>query len=124
MHEVGIVLQLLDNVLSTAQAHHQTRVLDVYVQVGQLRAIEPDVMNFCWQTICQGSIAEGAKLHIETLSAKGYCEDCEKVFDATDLIFICSDCGGHRVKTQQGHELLLERVVMTDDLVDKNEVST
>ncbi len=118
MHEVGIVLQLLEAVQATARSYGQNRVLDVYVKVGQLRAIEPEVMDFCWQTTSKKTIAEGAILHIETIFAKGYCEDCNTIFDAQDLIFVCEQCGGHRVKTEQGHELLLDRVVMSDHKVE------
>lgn len=114
MHEVGIAMTVLETVLKTAKGYDQNGVTDVYLTVGQLRAIEPEVMRFCWATVSQGTIADGARLHINYVDAKGRCDTCTCVFGASDLVFVCPQCQGCNVKTTQGNELLLDRIVMAE----------
>jgi hydrogenase nickel incorporation protein HypA/HybF len=114
MHEVGITMTVLETVLTTLNDYKQNKATDVYLRVGQLRGIEPEVMRFCWETVSKDTVAEGACLHIDLVPAKGFCEGCRCVFDASDLMFVCPQCDGGNVKTHQGNELVLDRVVMTE----------
>lgn len=114
MHEVGIVTQIVETVQATLKDYSNVLVRDVFIKVGQLRALEPQVTIFCWDTLCRGTLVEGARLHIEDIPARGFCRTCQREFDADNLVFICPDCGGYQVDTVQGNELLVERILFEE----------
>jgi len=114
MHEVGIVTQIVETVQATLEAYSNVSVKDVFIKVGQLRALDPQVTEFCWTTLCQGTLAEGAQLHIEDVLARGLCRTCQGEFEAHDLVFVCPECGGHHVDTVQGNELAVERILFEE----------
>ena len=112
MHELGIVSQVLKSVWEVARNYPDRKVRSVYLKVGMLRAIEPEVMRLCWDAASKETFAGGAELVLDLVPTTGGCRRCGMVFGAEDLFFICPACGVTDVETLRGKELILERVKM------------
>lgn len=112
MHEVGIVTQILQSVLQNAEGHPGARVTEVFLLVGQLRAVDPQVFQFCWDTLSRDTLASDSKLSVEWVVAQGRCLNCDHIFEAKNLNFICPQCGGGHVETHCGDELILDRIML------------
>lgn len=113
MHELGLVVEMIEAVKEVVQNQPEVQVVSVHVRVGALRAIEPEVMRFCWDAATQETVAEGAVLCLETVPASGFCRECDYTFEVCDWIFVCPICNGGHVETVGGKDLVLERVVFT-----------
>jgi hydrogenase nickel incorporation protein HypA/HybF len=111
MHEFGIMESALASVLSQARAHGGKQVVRVGLRVGALAGVEPEALRMAFEALAKGTSADGAVLDIESVPARGRCEDCDAEFDVgTDFIFSCPKCGRVSGELSQGRELDLVRI--------------
>ena len=108
MHELSFAQAILDTVLKIAEENNAKKVLAIHVKLGELLLINPEQLEFCFDVVSKGTIAEGAKLKIEFVKPKIVCTSCGKEFD--EVIGIC-DCGGI-VLVEGGKDMLLTKVEM------------
>lgn len=101
MHELSIAQSVVDAVCEHAG---DRRVHSVRVAVGALCAVIPDSMLFCFELVTVGTVAEGARLDIETPAGVGHCRNCGAEFALFDPILLCS-CGSADVEVRSGREL-------------------
>lgn len=108
MHEMAIARNLLEIILQESQAHGVSRVVSVSLKVGELSAVVPESLRFCFEIIAEGTVAEGAQLEIERVLVKCSCRECERDFEVSNLVFKCPRCGSTSVEILSGKELSLE----------------
>ncbi len=61
MHELSLTRDIVGIV---CQAAGNRRVLQVTLEIGELAAIAPEAIEFCFEAVVQGTLAEGARLNI------------------------------------------------------------
>jgi hydrogenase nickel incorporation protein HypA/HybF len=110
MHEMSLaegVLQLIDDA-----AHHQgfTKVKTVFLEIGQLASVEVEALRFCFDVVLNGSIAEGAKLEIETLPGSGWCMKCAMTVPIVEKYGECPQCGSFQVQPVGGTEMRVKEL--------------
>ncbi len=77
----------------------------VTIRVGELTAVEPDVLRFCFETATKGTRLEGAVLQIEEVSLTGRCRACKETFRITGFDSACPKCKGTSIERIGGTEL-------------------
>lgn len=65
MHEAGLMRELMAKILSISEREAATRVAGVHVRLGALSHMTPEHFREHFADSAQGTIAEGATLHIE-----------------------------------------------------------
>jgi hydrogenase nickel incorporation protein HypA/HybF len=105
MHEMALAGSILDCVLRHAG---DRKVVHVQVKVGHLRQAVPSSLEFSWQLISNGTVAEGAPLGIEAIGIVAECRDCTVESPQTGFPFRCSGCGGLDLEVRQGNEFLID----------------
>jgi hydrogenase nickel incorporation protein HypA/HybF len=111
MHEVGIMQSTLEIVLEHARSVQARQVKSITLTNGAMSGVESDSLRFAFDVVTRGTIAEGALLTIETVSARARCEPCTLDFDvASEFIFVCPQCKGLSAHLLRGRELLLKRI--------------
>ncbi|MFQ6102558.1 MAG: hydrogenase maturation nickel metallochaperone HypA, partial [Anaerolineae bacterium] len=60
------------------------RITDIYLQVGRMSLVVPEFVEFYFQYLSQGTLAEGAKLHFEIVPIEITCLDCGRQADLSD----------------------------------------
>ena len=111
MHEMGLVQNIVDIVLKTAEQNGISKVLRVNIRAGQLRAIVPEQLQFCFQILSKESpILEGTELVVETLPVKGKCKSCQHEFSVEEYRFVCPECEHEDIDVLQGMELLVSNI--------------
>ena len=105
MHELTIAGNIIDIIKENAKKSKFSKVLEIRLKVGALRAIDPVALDFCFGVIGKGTIVDGARLIIEKIPIRGSCQDCGGEFQVYDFFFACPKCNGRKVKTIQGEEL-------------------
>ncbi len=105
MHEMSIAQSLI-SILQEEMAKHGAGTLrSVRLSVGELSAIVPESLSFCFEIITQGTPLEGAKLLMDRIPLRGYCPQCEETFDIKEFVFICPTCSSTNIETIEGQEL-------------------
>jgi hydrogenase nickel incorporation protein HypA/HybF len=65
MHEVSIATAILDAVRTEAAKHRPARAAKVAVRIGEMAAIDPESLAFCFGVLVKGSGLEPLELAIE-----------------------------------------------------------
>jgi hydrogenase nickel incorporation protein HypA/HybF len=110
MHELAVTESVLDISLRHAQKAGAKRIISIHLVIGKFSSIVDDSVQFYWDTIAEGTIAEGATLHFERIPAEMACLDCGLTFEPTDETFACPQCMSPRVKITRGDELRVEGI--------------
>ena len=114
MHEMAIAQSLLKMAEEEITRQGCTRLEVVNVKYGALAGLVPESLQFCFETMIQGTPHEGARLEMEELPLQLHCPFCGADFGGEGqdaLVQPCPGCGaqfGHVVK--QGRELYLNRL--------------
>ncbi len=107
MHELPVSESILEIALRHAEGR---RVTNLYLVIGQLSSIVDDSIQFYWDIIGQGTLAEGAKLHFRRIPTELLCLDCGQSFAPGEDSFACPACGSLKVKVAKGEEFFLESI--------------
>jgi hydrogenase nickel incorporation protein HypA/HybF len=79
MHEMGLSAEIYRIARGTADEHGGGCLESVTVIVGDLAAVEPDLLDFAWQATVQGTADEKARLLVDWRSARQLCDTCGEV---------------------------------------------
>ncbi len=66
MHEVGVMSQIVDLVLSEAKKRDAENVTNVKLEIGEYTFLGEEQMRFAFEVLTKGTVAEGAELDITT----------------------------------------------------------
>jgi hydrogenase nickel incorporation protein HypA/HybF len=110
MHELSVTESLLEIAQRHAAQAGARRVTDLYLVIGRLASIVDDSVQFYWDSLSQGTICEGARLHFERLPAKLMCLNCGETYLLEEDLAPCPKCGSDRVQVLGGTEFHLDSI--------------
>ena len=110
MHELSICQSIVDQVTKVAEQHHGSCVDKIYLQVGPLSGVEPELLRSAFPLARVNSLASHAELIVRTLPVMVVCSSCGATTQTTANRLICGSCGDWQTRLVSGDELLLERV--------------
>ena len=61
MHELALTQEIVS---IACKAANGCQVHTVTLEVGRQTCVSPDALNFCFDVVAQGTLAQGARLHI------------------------------------------------------------
>jgi hydrogenase nickel incorporation protein HypA/HybF len=108
MHELPVTQSILDIAVNQAKAVNAARITDVHLVIGQLASIVDDSVQFYWDIIGKGTIAEGAKLHFRRVPVELECRLCGNRYTPAREDLACPRCEGIAVNVVAGEEFRLE----------------
>ncbi len=101
MHELGIA----DGIVRIcAERAGDARVIRVRVEIGQLAAVLPDAVRFCFDVCARDTVVEGAALEIIETPARAACGACAREV-ALEWPFGRCACGSANLRVIAGEEL-------------------
>jgi hydrogenase nickel incorporation protein HypA/HybF len=110
MHELPVTESILEIALRHAAEAGASQVTDLYLVVGDLSSIMDDSVQFYWDMISEGTIAEGAKLHFRRIATELECLDCGKRYKPGKGELACPSCASLRIRVLSGEEFFLESI--------------
>ena len=108
MHEMSLAENVLQIIEESARIQNFRRVRTVVLEIGQLAAVEPEAMRFCFEAVASGSIAEGALLEIIEIPGAGHCESCGEVVAMQEPYGLCPACGSPRLRIVAGNRMRIK----------------
>ena len=110
MHELSLAQGIIDLLLENSIQQHYRQVVLVRLEVGQLSCVEVESIRFCFELVCQDTLAENAVLDIIEIKGGGRCDSCHCVMKYERLYDPCPQCGGYEITITQGHRVQVRDV--------------
>lgn len=112
MHELPITEGILKIATEAAGGRPITTI---HLVVGELSSIVDDSVQFYFDMLSKGTLAEGAVLDFERRPAAMRCWDCGRSFEVrAPLPVACVYCAGVRLEVTGGRELRVESIEVDD----------
>ncbi len=108
MHEMALMESVIEIACDTARRNEAKAIRAIRLSVGALSHVDPEALRFCADAVSRGTLAEGARLDIDTVPGAGWCLDCEQIVPLTQRFGACPHCGRHRVQMTAGDEMTIK----------------
>jgi hydrogenase nickel insertion protein HypA len=95
MHELGIAQEIYRVCRESVREHGPGRIERVRIAVGELAAVEPDLVRFAWEAVVHDGPDDGAVLDVEWCKAHQWCATCDANKNRSEgsWLRLCPDCG-------------------------------
>jgi hydrogenase nickel incorporation protein HypA/HybF len=91
--------------LDQARQSGATRVHTIRLRIGALSGVVPDALEFAFEVLTPGTLAEGSQLAIEKVPARFWCATCTREFQSDDMFAECPDCHNLSGELRAGREM-------------------
>jgi len=108
MHEFSLMTSVLDAVETSARELNASRIVEVKLVIGEMAEVFEDAMDFAFETLTPGTLAEGARLTMTKVRPKSRCFDCGNEFEHDRYGFACPACSSLVTELLAGKELYIE----------------
>ena len=102
---MSIAQSIIEIVDDTLKENEKKQLREVVVDIGELVAVVPDSLQFCYEVIVSGTIYEKAKLKINIIPLKINCNNCKIESKIEKYSFICPKCDSTNINVISGEEL-------------------
>jgi hydrogenase nickel incorporation protein HypA/HybF len=110
MHELSVTESILEITLRHAAQAQARRVTGLHLVIGQLASLVDDSVQFYWDFVSEGTLAEGARLYFRRIPAELTCQSCGKRYAPDGQELACPQCGGDQIKVTGGEEFYLDAI--------------
>ncbi len=117
MHETSIAMAIHGSAREAVAHLGPGRLETVKVAVGELSAVEPELLRFAWEAVVAGGPDQTARLEIEWRTATQYCVRCRRPASRPrgTWLRLCERCS-EPLRIEGGDELdVLQVAFLTDD---------
>jgi len=112
MHEMSLAEGILQIADDAAGRQGFERVKEIRLEIGALAGVEQDALRFCLDVVLEGSLADGARVVMETLPGRGWCLGCGREVEIAALYDPCPLCGGYQVQATGGTEMRVKDLLV------------
>jgi hydrogenase nickel incorporation protein HypA/HybF len=116
MHEMGVAAEVRRIARDSVADRGPGRITCVRLAVGDLAAIEPELLKYAWDALVQGTPEEGAHLEVDWRPAKQTCRTCGDLPGRApgSWLRLCPRCDGV-LRVTGGDELDVLSVVFEEE---------
>jgi hydrogenase nickel incorporation protein HypA/HybF len=111
VHELSIATAIVEQAAELARADGTESVSAVTVRVGELAGVVPEALDFAFEVARDGTALAAARLVVERVPARAWCEPCAEEFPVgMPPFFWCPVCDRPAPTLRSGRELQITRV--------------
>lgn len=113
MHELSIVLGIVDIAKEEVQKHHAHQVDSIELEIGTMAGVEFDALDFAWDAGVRNTILEHSEKVINKVQARARCSDCGTEFLVTEPFAQCPVCNNVLLEYLKGKELRVKSLTIS-----------
>jgi hydrogenase nickel incorporation protein HypA/HybF len=123
MHEMGVAAEIRRIARQSVADRGPGRITRVRLAIGDLAAVEPELLAYAWDALVQGTPEEGAVLDVDWRPARQSCRVCGVLPGRApgSWLRLCPRCGGV-LRVTGGDDLDVLQVVFEEDDPEKQSV--
>ena len=119
MHEFAFAMDIFKVAEATAIKYNAKKITEVYLEIGELTLIVPELLKQSFKMAITGSIADGAELVIEITPGKIKCRECGKISRVTLTdeayltglqLFQCRHCESKNTEIVEGKKANVKNI--------------
>ncbi|MFX1498598.1 MAG: hydrogenase maturation nickel metallochaperone HypA [Promethearchaeota archaeon] len=123
MHEFAFAYNIFKIAENTAFKYNAKKITEVYLEIGELTLIVPELLKQSFKMATSGSIAEGAELKIEIIPGQIKCRECGKISTVTLneeaqltglQLFQCKYCKSKNTEIIEGKKANVKNIKIQD----------
>jgi hydrogenase nickel incorporation protein HypA/HybF len=89
MHELSIVLSIIDEIGEQSEARDLHDIQVVHLKVGAFSGVDANALLFAWELACEGTPFERSRLDIEVVPLVIHCAVCRQDRTPPSLSQLC-----------------------------------
>ena len=101
------ILDIVDEYMTTENGQ---KLKEVAVEIGELVAVVPDSLTFCYDVLVEETPYKNSKLNIHIIPLEGTCSDCNRSFKIKNYEFLCPECQSADLQIKGGQELRISHL--------------
>lgn len=113
MHELSIVLGILDIAREQAAKENAAVIEEIEIDIGCLSTIEMNAFDFAWEQAVRDTELKNSIKKVNRISGKAKCLDCAAIFSLENLYDGCPECGEHFLDILEGKELRVRSLTVS-----------
>jgi len=110
MHEMSICEGIVQVLEQSAAVQGFERVKSVWLEIGRFAGVERSALEFSFDVVTRGTLAESATLNIIDIPADAWCMPCAEPVDVMERFDPCPKCGSHQLQISGGEELRIKEL--------------
>jgi hydrogenase nickel incorporation protein HypA/HybF len=110
MHEMSLTEGVLRVLEEQAVSQKFSRVITLWLEIGELSTVDPESLKFCFEAIRVGTLAEKANMEIIRVPGQALCMDCGKQVHVNERYASCPECGGEKLQVCGGDEMRIKEL--------------
>ena len=110
MHELGLMTGVMSSVTQVAHDAGAARVTDITLSVGEMTEAIPDALEFAFEALSEGTMCEGAQLHINMVKPRSRCQECGNEYEHDRFHMTCPACSSPFTELIAGKEMHIESI--------------
>ncbi|MGC8825544.1 MAG: hydrogenase maturation nickel metallochaperone HypA [Anaerolineae bacterium] len=110
MHELPVTEGILRIAIEHAEQAGAQCITDIHLVIGDLAGFVDDSIQFYFDILTPGTLAEGAKLHFHRVATRLRCWECGREFSPPERDWTCPQCGAMGGEVLAGKEFYVESI--------------
>jgi hydrogenase nickel incorporation protein HypA/HybF len=115
MHEMGITQGILAASFDAARDAGADSISEIRISIGELTEIQEFALQFAFEALTPGTMAEGATLIVTHIPARSKCNECGIEYTHDRFEMLCPECGSFNVTPLTGREMQIDSIETPDD---------
>lgn len=109
MHELSLCQNLVEILEQQARAHDAKRVTGVWLELGAQACVEESALQFSFEIACQGTRAEGCRLHLAVRPSSAWCWGCNQSVELQEES-LCPHCQSPSLQREMNNEMQIKSI--------------
>ena len=116
MHELPVTQGILQTALDASERNGARPIISIQLVIGELSSIVDDSVQFYFEQLSRGTLAENAVLQFRREPTNAYCFDCGQTFSVcAPLPSECPHCGGVHLRAEGSRDFYIESIEVEDE---------
>ena len=116
MHELGIVIHIMDSLEQVARENGLETIQAVTVEIGEVYTVIPHYLTDCWKWARKKkALLEDCEMMVETIPAVTHCDGCGRDYPTVAHGKTCPHCGSADTWLLRGNEINIKDISVYEE---------